>query len=173
MSSEQVLGDSNREQAEALIWKANETGRRWPGWDCDGSSSICETRLELLEEFMEFVQSILTPASEATQDDTEAVEKAATEFVNRKHPAWHDNGVGIVQGSHYRSGFVAGAVWQSDQARRSTPATREEIARTTYTEGAYCGQCSYEGWDDCEDCRSVNRKYADALLARFTVTRKA
>ena len=35
--------------------------------------------------------------------------------VNRRHPQWHDNGVGIAQGSHYRSGFVEGAEWQASR----------------------------------------------------------
>ncbi len=37
-------------------------------------------------------------------------EKAAQE-AQRRHPEWHDRGVGIVQGSHWRSGFIAGAEW--------------------------------------------------------------
>lgn len=35
----------------------------------------------------------------------------ASEYIHKKRPEWHDNGVGIVQGSHYRSGFAAGAEW--------------------------------------------------------------
>ena len=42
-----------------------------------------------------------------------SVEDKARAEVNRRHPAWHDNGVGSVQGSHYRSGFVDGAEWQA------------------------------------------------------------
>lgn len=42
------------------------------------------------------------------------IEQAARAYVNKRHPAWHDNGVGIVQGSHYRSGFVAGASWLAE-----------------------------------------------------------
>ena len=42
-----------------------------------------------------------------------SVEDEARAEVNRRHPWWHDNGVGIVQGSHYRSGFVDGAEWQA------------------------------------------------------------
>lgn len=50
------------------------------------------------------------------------VTERAREYVNKKHPAWHDNGVGIVQGSHYRSGFVDGAKWQASQ-----PATDAQV----------------------------------------------
>ena len=39
----------------------------------------------------------------------------ARAYINQKHPAWHDNGVGIIQGSHYREGFVDGAEWQASR----------------------------------------------------------
>lgn len=41
---------------------------------------------------------------------------------------------------------------------------RDEIATTVYDKGAYCGECSYEGWDECSQCRRITRGYADALL---------
>ena len=41
----------------------------------------------------------------------EEVAEGARAFVYGKHPEWHDHGVGIVQGSHYRSGFQDGAKW--------------------------------------------------------------
>lgn len=34
----------------------------------------------------------------------------------RKAPWWHDQGVGIVQGSHWRGGFEAGAAWAGAKA---------------------------------------------------------
>ena len=43
---------------------------------------------------------------------------------------------------------------------------REEMyAKAIYAEGAYCGQCSYEGWGECSDCVDVNRYYAKAAIA--------
>lgn len=48
--------------------------------------------------------------------DMEQVRREAQEAVNEKHPWWHDQGVGIAQGSHYRAGFVDGAAWQAERA---------------------------------------------------------
>jgi hypothetical protein len=39
-----------------------------------------------------------------------SVEEKARDEVNRRHPQWHDNGVGIIQAARYRSGFVEGTV---------------------------------------------------------------
>jgi len=47
------------------------------------------------------------------QTTPRVVEEAAREYVNRRYDPVHDRGVGIVQGSHYRAGFVAGAAWQA------------------------------------------------------------
>ena len=47
--------------------------------------------------------------------------------VNRRHPSWHDNGVGIVQGSHYRGGFVDGAEWQASRKVEVTSDTKENV----------------------------------------------
>ena len=33
------------------------------------------------------------------------------------------------------------------------PVTRYTIARIIYDEGAYCGECEYEGWKFCSECR--------------------
>jgi len=44
-----------------------------------------------------------------------SVQEDARAEVNRRHPWHHDNGVGIVQGSHYRAGFVDGAEWAKAQ----------------------------------------------------------
>lgn len=61
--------------------------------------------------------------------DAAAVERAASQYVNHRHPMQYDRGVGIVQGSHYRAGFVAGAVWQAEQARAALAAARDgEVA---------------------------------------------
>jgi hypothetical protein len=38
-------------------------------------------------------------------------------------------------------------------------------AKAIYAEGAYCGDCSYEGWGECSDCVSVNLSYARAAIA--------
>lgn len=42
---------------------------------------------------------------------------------------------------------------------------RESIARAIYSEGAYCGDCSYESWESCSECRRVCMGYAVAVLA--------
>ena len=50
----------------------------------------------------------------------------ARAYINQKHPWQHDNGVGIVQGSHYRSGFVDGAEWQASRTVEVTDGIREK-----------------------------------------------
>ena len=58
----------------------------------------------------------------------------ARDYVNLKHPSWHDNGVGIVQGSHYRSGFVAGAEWQASRKVEITDEVVERMARMLFAQ---------------------------------------
>lgn len=41
---------------------------------------------------------------------------------------------------------------------------RERIARALYEAGAYCGNCEYDGWDSCAECREVLYRYAYAVL---------
>lgn len=41
----------------------------------------------------------------------QSIRDEARAYIHKKRPEWHDNGVGIVQGSHYRSGFADGAEW--------------------------------------------------------------
>jgi hypothetical protein len=41
----------------------------------------------------------------------------------------------------------------------------EAVARSVYDEGAWCGDCEYEGWDTCSVCREVCDKYARAAVA--------
>lgn len=41
---------------------------------------------------------------------------------------------------------------------------RERLAKTMHTEGAWCGDCEFEGWDSCSECRRVCLTYADAVL---------
>jgi hypothetical protein len=43
--------------------------------------------------------------------------------------------------------------------------TRKRIARAIYDDGAYCGDCDYEGWDTCEECRDTVYRYADSVMA--------
>lgn len=42
---------------------------------------------------------------------------------------------------------------------------RDELARIVNVEGAWCGECEFEGWDSCAECRSSCRGFADAILA--------
>ena len=62
-----------------------------------------------------------------SDEQNPATEQEARAEVNRRHPAWHDNGVGIVQGSQYRSGFVDGAEWQA--SRNGEPAEPSAIGK--------------------------------------------
>jgi hypothetical protein len=38
------------------------------------------------------------------------------------------------------------------------------MAKILYAEGAWCGDCEYEGWDKCGVCRRTCRGYAKALV---------
>lgn len=42
---------------------------------------------------------------------------------------------------------------------------RVELAKVIYTEGAFCGDCEYDGWDTCATCRRTCIGYAAAALA--------
>jgi hypothetical protein len=72
---------------------------------------------------------------------------------------------------------VSGAVHPARTRERDRPPMtdlRAEIARTLWTEGAYCGSCDYEpGPDACRACRRTLDAYADAvlrLLAKHSIT---
>lgn len=60
----------------------------------------------------------------------------AREYISRKRPEWHDNGVGIVQGSHYRSGFVDGAEWAL-RGRQALNVERENAASAWVSENLH------------------------------------
>ena len=46
------------------------------------------------------------------------------------------------------------------------PVTREALMVALHNEGAYCGNCDYEGGiDECAACRECLGAYADAVLA--------
>ena len=40
---------------------------------------------------------------------------------------------------------------------------RKRLALVLYNAGAYCGNCEYDGWGSCDDCREVVYRYVDAL----------
>jgi hypothetical protein len=44
-------------------------------------------------------------------------------------------------------------------------ARQERYAQAIYDEGAYCGDCGYEGWGECSACVRVNLDYARAVIA--------
>lgn len=50
-------------------------------------------------------------------------------------------------------------------------ALRERLALVVYKQGAYCGDCEYDGWDSCEDCRRCVYGYVDAVLADLGLER--
>ncbi len=58
-----------------------------------------------------------------------------------------------------RFGEVARAVFESIDT--------DDLARAVYREGAFCGDCDFEGWDSCSDCRRVARIYAEAVKAHL------
>ena len=78
-----------------------------------------ETARQAFVAGVEWTREALT--APPTDDEREALRKQAREHIEKKRPSWHDNGVGIVQGSHYRSGFVDGAEWAG--LRRQGPIT--------------------------------------------------
>ena len=39
------------------------------------------------------------------------------------------------------------------------------MAEVLHQEGAWCGNCDFEGWDACKDCRDTCEGYARALSA--------
>lgn len=39
----------------------------------------------------------------------------------------------------------------------------EEMAREAYRQGAWCGDCDFDGWASCPMCRQVCREYAVAI----------
>jgi hypothetical protein len=55
------------------------------------------------------------------------IPEEAGKEAQRRHPEWHDQGVGIVQGSHWRSGFIAGAEWARKEALREAAEAADEI----------------------------------------------
>jgi hypothetical protein len=46
-------------------------------------------------------------------------------------------------------------------------AVLEEVARAIYDKGAYCGDCPYDDWDSCPECRRYVREYAVAAVAAY------
>ena len=42
---------------------------------------------------------------------------------------------------------------------------RDELAAALHSEGAYCGNCGFDGLALCSDCRTVLGRYADRLIA--------
>ena len=41
---------------------------------------------------------------------------------------------------------------------------RDELAAALHSEGAYCGNCGFDGLALCSDCRTVLGRYADRLI---------
>ena len=41
---------------------------------------------------------------------------------------------------------------------------RDELIATLHSEGAYCGNCGFDGLALCSDCRTVLGRYADRLI---------
>lgn len=102
-----------------------------------------------------------------------ALNDAAREYVYKRHPQHHDQGVGIVQGSHYRAGFIAGAQWQAEQG--PTDEQVEAAARGLYEERVSLIESDTERADwptweghkrtDADEWRSAART---ALRAAYT-----
>jgi hypothetical protein len=75
----------------------------------------------------------MTPDDLTSRAHGEA-EDAARKFVHERHPQWHDVGVGIVQGSHYRAGFAAGAKWWEQNRPVAVPRHGEALT-ADYNQG--------------------------------------
>ena len=80
--------------------------------------------------------AVTCPGCPHEQTTPRTVEEAASEYVHRRHNPLHDVGVGVVQGSHYRAGFIAGAVWQAGRM----PSV-EEVAEVLCECDVACDQC--------------------------------
>jgi hypothetical protein len=56
----------------------------------------------------------------------------------------------------------------------SEPASlHERIARALNKDGAWCGDCEFESWDACSECRRVCGDYATAVLLELGLERVA
>ena len=72
-----------------------------------------------------------------------SIKDEARTYIDKKHPWWHDVGVGIVQGSHYRGGFIKGAVWASQRE----PSDAEVEAAAKALAGRF-GEPPYLPWSE-------------------------
>jgi hypothetical protein len=100
------------EQREAVRAVVGEQLTR-AGLDLDGPpfADDGETQWPVALELRDRITDAILARLSLPVLDAEKVAEAAQAEVNQAHPEWHDVGVGIVQGSHYRAGFVAGAKW--------------------------------------------------------------
>lgn len=65
-----------------------------------------------------------------------SIRDEALKHIHKRRPEWHDNGVGIVQGSHYRSGFADGAEWAASRPAPVIQFDDEQAVLDHFTEGA-------------------------------------
>lgn len=81
------------------------------------------------------------------------IREEARAAVHNARPPWHDNGVGIVQGSHYRSGFVDGAVWADARLGGAEP--QVEVTEDMMVRAMRAGALSAQFADSEEWMREV------------------
>lgn len=172
------MDDSKREEAKAtpgLVVDARTAAEYWKHQGKLGTAHV-------LTSLADIAEAALTPPADPTDDERCPTCGCEAAYPSAKHLVDCGTGGAEALAEEYRRGtgwsmaeghavvdaYLAGFA----AARRPTPATREQVARTLYAEGAYCGNCAYEGWDSCEDCRTVTTRYAKGLMSRFTITPK-
>lgn len=61
---------------EELLAEAERLGKNYPGWECDGSASVCDERLDLIEKLAAALAVSPAPA----RDDATALRLAAQSY---------------------------------------------------------------------------------------------
>lgn len=76
-----------------------------------------------------------------------SIRDEALKHIHKRRPEWHDNGVGIVQGSHYRSGFADGAEWAASRPAPVIQFDDEQAVLDHFAEGAaWLSVVSADSW---------------------------
>lgn len=92
----------------------------------------------------------------------------AAKFVREKHPEWHDVGVGIVQGSHYRSGFENGAAWWASRqpSEAEVETLTAEIHEAWEFQNGDCDHGEYRGGPFHGEPYEMCRLAAERIIRR-------
>lgn len=116
--------EDDREALAKAICAADERTlddeRRWPDPPFD-ANGLYDEQWKAYLPHADAALSVRRSPVAPSGDVAKRIEEEALAFVNQRHPAWHDRGVGIVQGSHFRSGFVEGAKWAALRSVATVP----------------------------------------------------